>query len=239
MRPIAWTCPDGTWGVDCNTKLSDKTAAAMATAHDAQHGPSFVVRYVSLGMPRPGDITIDEVASILRAGLALMLVQHCRLPGWTATGMQGAADGSSAARQAAIVGYPQGCHIAVDMEGLANSGSEVADYITQWAAAVRAVGYRAMVYVGYDAGLGAAELYAIPGIDAYWSDMAGRQVAVRGCCMRQHAQTTIAGVPVDPDLVTADALGGLPVMMRDADQASGDAADGHIASGQDRVTPVA
>jgi hypothetical protein len=50
-------------------------------------------------------------------------------------------------------------------------------------------------------------------VHAYWSDAAGRSVVPRGVCLTQRTTVTLGGVEVDPDLVTADARGGLPLLM--------------------------
>jgi hypothetical protein len=64
-------------GFDTDTQLNAGLAEALAAA-----GLTFAVRYLSIGAAQPADLSADEAATILRAGLALMAVQHPRLPNW-------------------------------------------------------------------------------------------------------------------------------------------------------------
>src|SRR5580658_3939602 len=82
----------------------------LATARNyAAQGFKFCARYVSrepqIGA---GNLTADEASAILQAGLALMVVQHPPIAGWTPTPQLGQAWGENAARHAADVGLPPG-----------------------------------------------------------------------------------------------------------------------------------
>jgi hypothetical protein len=201
------------WGFDTNTKLTLKTASALASSAYHDNPLTFAFRYVFFGPPRLGDLSPLETDAILTAGLRLLVVQHCRAPGWTASGQLGSSDGSWAARNARDAGYLAGCHLAMDLEGLSNSGHPVFDHAVEWCNAVRAGGYLPLIYVGYDAGLNADELWNIPNVDRYWSDFGQREVSHRGFCAKQFSQTTIAGIQVDPDHAMPDALGGTLTAM--------------------------
>ena len=204
------------WGVDTNAKLTAATAKALAsnTMTVPGHAPApvaFVWRYVFFGSPRPGDIDKAERDIILAAGLALLLVQHVRNPGWVASGDTGEADGRVAAANAIKADYPAGVglSLAMDLEGVRNSGQPVFEHCKRWGQAVRDGGFSPVLYVGYAAGLTPAQLYQIPTIDRYWSDYGPRAVDRRGFCCKQYAQqTSTAGFFIDPDHAFPDALGG-------------------------------
>jgi hypothetical protein len=203
------------YGVDTNAKLTAQSAQSLRGANYQGQTIEFVARYVSIGAAAPGDITPQELETILGAGLALLLVQHVRLPGWVPSGAQGAMDGGHAAESATAAGYPQTAHIVLDLEGVApgTSADAVIGHANAWSAAVVAAGYQAMLYVGYNAILTPQQLYDLPDFNRYWSDFGERQVAVRGFCMKQLSGTTeLPGVPfgIDPDRIMADAKGDLP-----------------------------
>ena len=207
------TVPDCV-GVDTSAKLSAVQAKAIAGASLLGGPVRFVFRYVPLpGLGGHGDIDPGELEAIIDAGLMLGLVQHCRLPGWAASGMQGTLDGKAASYAAKLAGYQLGTHLAFDLEGCRDVGAPVAAHVNAWAAEVAAAGYEPLLYVGYAAGLTPAELGALPDVHAYWSDYGPRSVTPRGFCLTQHAQTALAGITVDPDVATADALGGRLLLM--------------------------
>jgi hypothetical protein len=169
-------------------------------------GPTLALwRYVSLGAPSPADITVAEVSAILGAGWLLGLVQHVQRPSWQADPASGLAHGKAATDHAALVSYPQGCHIGLDMEGLGDSGAPVVGYVVAWADAVHAAGYRVLLYLGYDDGIAdtaMGRLVAGGYIDALWSDYGPRTLPTGlSFALKQHAQTTVVGIGVDPDEV--------------------------------------
>jgi len=188
-------------GVDTNFKLTPAGAQSLYAS-----GIRGVARYVSLHEPEPAsDITAEELAGILGAGLGLWLVQHVLMPGWIASADLGRKLGAAARDNAAAVGYLPGAHLALDLEGCRTVGTDVTAYVEAWAGEVAP--YLPLLYVGYAAGLTPAELYALPSVHFYWSDFGPRSVDVCGFAIKQHAQTAVAGIPVDPDTIGADALG--------------------------------
>jgi hypothetical protein len=207
------------YGVDTDSRLTAASAKALRAAKYKGNGIEFVVRYVSIGQESGWDITAAEVGYILGAGLALLLVQHVRMPNWTPSAYQGGIDGAQAAKNAAAVGYAKGCHLVVDLEGVhpGTPASVVIAYINAWAKAVVSAGYQAMVYVGYNTMLTPEQLYEdLPDVHAYWSDFGSREVAVRGFMMKQLTDTQeIPGVPfsIDPDKIMPDNNGALPTWM--------------------------
>ena len=111
---------------------------------------------------------------------------------------------------AQLVGYPVGCHIGVDIEGLGNAGAPVQQYVTAWAKEVNGAGFLTLPYDGYDDGMPDAVKLALvsaglvrPG--DWWSDFGPRKLpAGLTWLLKQHSQTTIGGVVVDPDEILVD-----------------------------------
>ena len=222
MRAIALP---PSWGVDTSAKFTTSMAKALAAGRLPQpydQPIAFLWRYVFFGPARPGDIDAAELDAIVGAGLPLMLVQHVRNPGWLASGDLGEADARAAVANALRAGYTAGVldengrppSLAMDLEGVRNSGTSVFEHCKRWGNVVRGAGYSPVLYVGYDAGLTPEQLWQIPTIDRYWSDFGPRSVERRGFCCKQHDQITWRAstlapfVNLDPDYAAPDALGG-------------------------------
>ena len=208
--PIACELPD-CWGVDCSQKLTANELFAFKL--QSAICVRFVVRYVFFGPPRPGDLDLSETQTVLDAGLTLLVVQHVRDHDWSPSKQLGDSDGGWAAKNAEAAGYPPGLglHIALDLEGVAAAswGAPTIEHAETWCSAVLAGGYRPVIYVGYKCGLTPQQLYDLPNVDRYWSDAGPRSVVTRGFCMKQHAEITMAGIFVDPDHHSPDALNGV------------------------------
>ena len=209
MRAVSLVTLGPCYGVDASQKLKAADAQRLAAATIQGQPVRFVWRYVFFGLALPGDIDAPEAGYVQDAGLVLLLVQHPRNRGWMASAARGAEDGKWAGLNAHKAGYEPGAYIALDLEGLGNAGQVVADHAEAWAQEVLAAGFKAACYVGYDCGLSPAQLYALHGIDRYWSDAGNRHVDVRGVCCVQGLQTQLAGVTVDPDQHFPDKLGGV------------------------------
>lgn len=211
--------PDGSRGFDANQRITAEQA------RDAVHkNYRFAVRYVRRAPVNPNDITSGEIATLLQAGLGLMLVQHVAMPGWHPTADVGRMYGETAALEAARAGYPRGAHLWCDLEEAAAStpAQTVIDYCNAWHRSVELAGFRPGLYVGYGARLSADQLYRKLRFDSYWSayNLNRDQVpAVRGVQMRQAAATLedlIVGLTnqtMDVDVIHADALGGTPTLL--------------------------
>ena len=105
----------GAQGFDADSVIGSDTAKALAAA-----GFGFAVRYLSRTTPQNnGDLSAAEIGWITDAGLALMAVQHCPLPGWSPTLALGTAYGTAAAVNAAAIGLPGGVSVWLDLEGVA------------------------------------------------------------------------------------------------------------------------
>ena len=212
MSFAATLCPVG-WGFDTIHVFTPALAARLKAAH--YPGPLLALwRYVSLGEPfSRADITPGERDAILGAGWLLGLVQHVQRPSWQADAGLGAAHGCAAVAHAASVGYPAGCHIALDLEGVGNPGAPVMGYVVRWAEKAHAAGYRVLLYCGYDDGLTDTQVTALAQgghVDEFWSDFGPRSLPIPyQFSVKQHAQTLVAGVSVDPDEIR---LAGLALM---------------------------
>ena len=194
------------WGFDTNEKLTCAMARALLMTPFPASPRAFLGRYVSLGNPSPSDITPDERDGVFAAGWQwLLLVQHVEYPHWSTSAAVGDQHGAAAVRHAQLVEYPAGCHLAVDIEGVGTPGSPTYDYLACWAAPVHRAGYKVLCYDGYDDGLPLdlkARLTAAGIVDAWWSDFGPRSLPDgQRFAVKQHAQTKVAGIDVDPDEV--------------------------------------
>jgi hypothetical protein len=209
----------GTLGFDTNTVITSKIARAAA-AHHRQY--KFVWRYVRRGPHHTYDIARDEIATIHAAGLGLGLVQHVADPGWYPSINLGTSYGSIAAAEASIAGYPPGCSLACDLEGVAHDASSKAtiEHLNAWHYEVSSAGYLPPLYVGDSCRLTADQLYRNLRFKAYWTAYnlnRDQYPAVRGPCMTQHVAFAADLIPgldnsnMDIDILQADRLGGLPM----------------------------
>lgn len=196
----------GLSGFDVNKPLVVSDAINFKNA-----GYAFCIRYV----PRTanlaaGNLTNAEALAILNAGLALMPVQHVALPGWHPNTNLGTIYGSYAATYASqVVQLPKGLNLWCDLEGVATGtdARDVIDYCQAWYYAVHMAGYIPGVYVGYDCGLSADQLYHNLSFQHYWRAYNGPQVAVRGFQLLQQTEKTLNGITFDPDLTQNDNMG--------------------------------
>jgi hypothetical protein len=199
----------GLTGFDINATVSAGNAQNFKAA-----GYDFCIRYI----PRTaalaaGNLTNDEAAGIINAGLALMAVQHVALPGWEPTAALGTAYGSYAAEYCSeIVGLPQGINIWCDLEGVApgTGAADVIAYCQAWYHAVHAARYVPGIYVGYDVELSSQQLYQSLSFRHYWRAYNGPQVAVRGFQLVQKTEVKVNGFDIDPNVTQSDHLGGIP-----------------------------
>lgn len=196
----------GLLGFDVNQPVSPIIAAAMKTA-----GYSFCIRYI----PRTpalasGNLTAPEIQNILGAGLSLMAVQHCPLPGWHSSADLGKSYGEYAASYAQSIGLPAGMNIWLDLEEVA-AGTPVSDtinYCNQWWQSLTDAGYSPGLYVGYNPGINSDQLYKSLKFKKYWKAYNyDNGVSVRGFCMLQQTQKTLNGITFDPNKTQKDNLG--------------------------------
>jgi glycoside hydrolase-like protein len=210
MNFTSLSLPRG-WSFDTDWKFTQVTAAALLAAPYVGTPKRAVLRYVSLGAPSASDITVVERDAVFAAGWqALGLVQHVELPHWIASPQNGQQHGAAAVAHAQLIGYPTGCHIGVDIEGLGNAGAPVQQYVSAWATEVNGAGYLTLPYDGYDDGMPAAVKLALVAAGLvrtgdWWSDF-GPRVLPAGLlwALKQHSQITLGGVEIDPDEILVD-----------------------------------
>jgi Domain of unknown function (DUF1906) len=207
----AGTLPDGTTGGD-----SDQVCTP-ALAEELYHaGVRFLLRYLSRTTPQnTGDISVIERAAILAGGISVGYVQHYPGSGWMPSAPRGNAYGLAAVANLKQIGAPPGVCVWRDWEGLILSATAeacIAD-MNAWNDAVASFGYVPGIYVGYDAILGASDLYWRLTCKHYWKSESTVPVPeVRGYQMIQSiAPSPVEGYDWDRDVVVADLRGGLPI----------------------------
>jgi hypothetical protein len=151
------SAPPGLHGIDTSDVLKESHCRAAKA-----RGFSFCIRYISRGeRESSGDLSEAEARTVLKAGLALMPVQHVAREGWSPTKALGATYGKNAAAHALHIGFPPGVNVWLDLEGIKSSTSHgaVIDYCNAWIAEVVSAGFVPGVYVGAKAILTGDELF--------------------------------------------------------------------------------
>lgn len=122
--------------------------AALAAAASAGLTVSAIALYTDNGGGGVHVATAADVAAAHAAGLPVLAVFNGAYVngGSTGTAQQGQADGAEAVKEAAALGLPQGCVLAIDIEEDALAALEGA-YLVEVAKAVQAGGWVCMFYV--------------------------------------------------------------------------------------------
>jgi Domain of unknown function (DUF1906) len=181
-------------------------------------GFRYAIRYLSRGFgQQSGDLSTDEVQTILAAGLALMAVQHCPRSGWAPAQALGDTYGQNAALNATAMGLPIGMSLWLDLEGVASysTAEDTIAYCNAWAGEVEGHGYLPGLYVGANQPLSGDDLYWRLRVTRYWrSASTVPDIPYRGYCMVQAlAPSPVDGIDLDRDVVMADAFGGVPMWL--------------------------
>jgi hypothetical protein len=212
--------PAGTKGFDCNTPLNRRTVEVFRKA-----GMQFALRYVPRVTAKTIDLTASEAVAILAGGLGIMPVQHVELPDWIPSAQKGSDYGAHAAHHCLECGISVGTNVWLDLEGVkylagkpAVPASLIINYCNNWYTQVAKAGFTPGIYVGYNPGLNASELYYKLRFEHYWSayNLDSEQYpAVRGVQMKQSRQRTMPGTDVDydPDITSLDLKGGAPLVL--------------------------
>jgi hypothetical protein len=192
----------GLIGFDTDTKL---TAAKAKDFYN--RGFRFCVRYLtrSSDKPSPGDISQNEAALILKAGLALGAVQHVAPRGWKPSAALGKQYGRRAADSAKAASLPAGMNLWLDLEGVSSTSShqDVIDYCNTWFDVVEADGYVSGLYVGAETILSGTELFLKLKTRHYWkSGSTVPDIPHRGYQMVQYIEQDF-----DRDVTANDHLG--------------------------------
>lgn len=205
---MAAAAPPGAHGFDCDAVVSAGQAAQFRAA-----GFSFCIRYLSRSNGQAaGDLSADEAAALLGAGLSLMAVQHVAGAGWSPTQALGTENGSNAAANATAIGLLSGINVWLDLEGInhAASHADVIAYCNAWFDQVATAGFVPGLYVGANCILTADELFWRLKTKHYWQS--GSNVPAipnRGYQMVQRIVVgdTVAGIEIDRNVTMTDTLG--------------------------------
>lgn len=198
-------------GFDCDSVLS----AAVAQQFFSQ-GYKFCLRYVSRAQASL-NLSAQEATDILNSGLALMLVQHVRPPGWSPNATLGQQDGQEASANAGAIGFPGGVCLWCDLEEVnpAAKPQDVTSYCRAWYKAVRAAGFVPGLYVGAGTLLTGQQLFNLP-FQHYWRSSSGvPDIPNRGYQLIQLSPTIqLNGISIDLDVALPDNRGDSARWMR-------------------------
>ena len=209
----------GLRGFDANSVISQTVAEKFY-----QQAYRFCVRYLSHSDTQAShDLSMAEAKDILAGGLALMAVQHVRMPGWSPTSVLGRADGIYAAYHATEVGLPAGVNIWCDLEGVkeGTSAQNVIDYCKAWHDAVANAHYVPGLYVGANSILSGSQLYHNLPFQHYWRSLSRvPEVESRGYQLVQSLHSEpVNGIGIDDDVTQDDNKGGQVLWLAPATQA--------------------
>jgi len=208
------TAPVGAVFADMLSPLTQAQAIALSdyTIPGTRTGLTGVSRYLE-------NLSAQELAWVLSAGLAVMLVGESRPNGWLPSAGLGAADGMRELRLARALGADlPGMTIGCDLEGMSGGPQETIDYSKAWCGVIQPAHLIAMGYNGSGVPLTPQGLYQLP-FTRYWKSLSNvGPVANVDYCMLQLYPTLTLTLPtgmldVDLDVVQEDKLSRLPTML--------------------------
>lgn len=207
--------PDGCQGFDADCVIDLEGACAWVA-----RGHRFVGRYIRREPRHDYDLSRAEIQALHDAGLAVFVIQHVAPEPWRPSAVEGSRAGNVAVEECLNLALPASVTVVLDLEGVA-PGTPAADIIghcQEWYQAVRSAHFAPALYVGWNCGLTADELYHSLSFPRYIAAYNAPVIpSVRGYCMRQRALPN-ADRPIgyhdrdgiDGDVVRRDNLGGLP-----------------------------
>lgn len=192
----------GLLGFDSNAVITSNVARQFAA-----QGYSFCIRYVSRGPQPQDDLSAAEANVILDAKLALMPVQHARVPGWQPSAALGEKDAAFATQNSSLVGFPPGINVWCDLEGVKSgtSADDVIGYCNAWYVSVKNAGYLPGLYVGDNTILSDQQLANLK-FQNYWRSQSNvPNVRSRGYQLIQlFPELTRNGIAIDIDVTQDD-----------------------------------
>ncbi|MGH3426865.1 MAG: glycoside hydrolase domain-containing protein [Mycobacteriales bacterium] len=209
-----YSLPDGAKGFDTDRVVTDQVLAAAKAKQF-----TYIGRYVPRATPHDYDLSLAEAKRILDAGFGLFLIQHVALPGWVPTAVLGTSYGATAAAAATALNLPPGISLVLDLEGVKprTPAADTIAYANDWHSIVAAHGPLPAIYLGWRSGLSGSDAYRTLRfthyIAAYNLDGSAYPI-IRGVQMQQKLQIKLGGILVDPQVATADQLGGRFVVLR-------------------------
>lgn len=203
--------PYGTNLIDTVARLDAVDCANLKAA-----GIAGVIRYLP-------DLAPDELETIIKAGLGLLLVAHVRVPGWIPSAELGTNDAQRVATAARRLGIPPNATIWCDLEGMAGTKDQTIAYANAWATTMHAFHYEPGGYIGAGIPLDELELYKRLLVSQYWrSNSDVPHVRRRGYRLIQltasqedlaRGYSVVAGVKCDRDVAQYDHMGGAPTWI--------------------------
>jgi len=205
------TFSTGTIGVDKTGAIISSSAAKQLYSL----GYRFALRDIGVPTkPDPGQLNANEVTGLLGAGMAVSVFQL----NWQQTSFtssQGTADGQYLVNQVMACGIPRSPTLTLwfDLEGgMGGNATNLLAYINAWAAAVVDGGFAAGMYTGTNPGgsspLSQQQISNLANVHAYWQAamLLPYSMPARGYQIYQlYPQSlTIAGIPVDVDVLQSD-----------------------------------
>ena len=202
---------------DMLTPLSVHTALALAdfTFPGTKTKPTGVIRYLE-------NLTPQEIASNLAAGLAMMLVGEAPPNYWVPSSMKGFIDGQRQIARAKALGIPQGqgAEIWVDLETPApdTTALQIADYCKADCQEILSAGIDPGGYIGEGIPLSPEQLYLLPFL-GYWHSLSNVQPVANvdykmiQLFPTQTLQLATGALAVDLNIVQRDKRMRLPTMI--------------------------
>lgn len=212
MSFLAARALPGALVADVDVPLTDRMLDDLESVTYKGRRVAALSRYIGVEENGPGDISKGELERICSRPFGCWLCQHCLNPGWTPSADLGLRLGEAAKRNASAVGYADGAHLEMDLEGV-KEGTPSAAVIEQcetWANSVKDY-FRPLLYVGFDHVLSGEELWLLPGFHAYSSDWGRHEVVNRGFVTRQFLPdfALVRGAVFDLGDANPDELGGV------------------------------
>lgn len=206
----------GARGFDLNQPVKHELAERFYRT-----GYRFVLRYVPRLTPKSHDLTNAELETLHTCGLAVMPVQHVLSESsWMPTANRGSAYGKTAGEYSELVGVDKGTNVWLDLEGVAPGvpAAETITYCNNWYDKVASFGFTPGIYVGWNCGLNASELYYRLKFKHYWGAYnlnRDEWPAVRSLQMKQklankQERAEVGFDPFNVDLISGDKLGNFP-----------------------------
>jgi hypothetical protein len=202
----------GRKGIDTNTPVQDGQAKSLHAA-----GYSFVLRYLPRVKQASHDVTAQEVDLLLSNGLAVMPVQHVEAGEWIPSEQKGTAYGKQAGISAQLAGFVPGTSVWLDLESVSKSvpSAIVITYCNKWFDEVAKAGFLPGIYVGWQPGINAKDLYYRLKFTRYWAAFnlnVDQYPVIAGACMQQSPEKKQFGLRFDPDTILGDKLNRFPML---------------------------
>lgn len=202
----------GLKGLDTNTVVQDGQAKSLFAA-----GYRFVLRYVPRIKQAGHDVTTKEVDLLLANGLAVMPVQHVEAGEWIPSAQKGINYGKQAGDSAKAAGFLPGTTVWLDLESVDRHvpSDTVVKYCNYWHGEVAKGGFLPGIYVGWQPGINAKDLYYRLRFTRYWAAFnlnRDQYPKVSGVCMQQSPQQKRFGLTFDPNTIIGDNFGRLPML---------------------------